>query len=62
MARFAAMACSTMSLAAGGDPNGAGAVAWPVYDDAASNLVLDTTVTTQTDLRGELCDFWDGVL
>ena len=43
-----------------GDPNGDGAVAWPAYAQASdTNLVLDTTVTTNSGLKKDKCDFWD---
>jgi para-nitrobenzyl esterase len=48
--------------AASGDPNGEGAVAWPRYAaDSDEHLVLDLTISTGSNLRKELCDFWDGV-
>lgn len=50
-------------LAAKGDPNDASAVMWPEYDQAGDqNIVFGTTITTQTGLRKDQCDFWDGVL
>ncbi len=45
-----------------GDPNGAGAVPWPAYTQASdTNLVLDSTVTTQAGLKKDKCDFWDTI-
>ena len=49
--------------AASGDPNGAGAFAWPAYDAAGDqNLVLDLELSTQSGLQSDLCDFWDTVV
>lgn len=49
--------------AATGDPNGAGALAWPKYRQATDeNLVLDLKPVTQSRLKNALCDFWDGVV
>ena len=46
-----------------GDPNGEGAFAWPSYDAATdTNLVLDLTLSTQSGLKKDACDFWDGIL
>lgn len=48
--------------AATGDPNGAGAPAWPRYRTATDeNLVLDLKPMTQSGLKNDLCDFWDSV-
>jgi para-nitrobenzyl esterase len=45
---------------AAGDPNGASAPAWPVYDSALdSHLVLDNTITAANGVRTDRCDFWD---
>jgi para-nitrobenzyl esterase len=45
-----------------GDPNGAGAVPWPAFTQASdANVVLDTTVSTNTGLKKAKCDFWDGI-
>lgn len=49
-------------LADAGDPNGAGAVTWPVYDAAKdSYLRLDTTITAEEGVHTDRCDFWDGL-
>jgi para-nitrobenzyl esterase len=46
-----------------GDPNSKGAFAWPSYDAATdTNLVLDLTLSTQSGLKKDACDFWDGIL
>lgn len=46
-------------FAATGDPNGAGATAWPPYDaEADTHLVLDEAITLGTRLREPQCDFW----
>jgi para-nitrobenzyl esterase len=48
-------------FAASGDPNGVD-LAWPKYDEASDmDLVLDTTVSTETKYRDAQCGFWDGL-
>jgi len=48
--------------AAAGDPNGKDAFVWPKYDQATdSNIVLDLTVSSDTGLHKDLCDFWDTI-
>lgn len=48
--------------AASGNPNGEGALAWPKYRlDSEENIVLGATITTQSRLKTNLCDFWDSV-
>jgi para-nitrobenzyl esterase len=50
-------------FAAGGDPDGAGAVAWPRYAvDADPYLHLDLNIEQGAVLRQEPCAFWDGLL
>jgi para-nitrobenzyl esterase len=49
-------------FAAGGDPNGAGAVAWLRYDAAENVLTLDDTDGTAAGVRAAQCDFWDQLL
>jgi para-nitrobenzyl esterase len=45
-----------------GDPNGEGATPWPAYAEASdTNLVFDSTITTNTGLKKDACDFWDSV-
>lgn len=49
-------------MAASGDPNGMGALAWPKYDVASEqNIVLDLTPSTQKDLKKSVCGFWDAL-
>jgi para-nitrobenzyl esterase len=49
-------------MAAAGDPNGGGSVAWPRYAmDSDQDLDLDLQITTGTGLRSQQCDFWDAV-
>ena len=49
-------------LAAKGDPNGQGALAWPKYDaNKDETMVLDLTLSTKTNLLKDECDFWDGL-
>jgi para-nitrobenzyl esterase len=46
-------------FAATGDPNGAGAPAWPAYDPVEdTHLVFDDTITLGRKLREPQCDFW----
>ncbi len=50
------------AMAAGGDPNGGGRFMWPAYDlSTEPQIVLDTTISTVTQLRKAECDFWDGL-
>ena len=49
-------------LAAKGDPNGQGALAWPKYDASTDeSLVLDLKLSTEAGLYKDDCDFWDGL-
>ncbi|MBI4701549.1 MAG: carboxylesterase family protein [Deltaproteobacteria bacterium] len=49
-------------FAQGGDPNGAGAVVWPEYDQPGDqHLVLDLAIATGSDLLADKCDFWDSI-
>lgn len=59
----AAMGGYWSRFGATGDPNGGGAVVWPVYDVAKdSYLQLDTAISAGEGVRTEKCDFWDSVL
>jgi len=50
------------SMAKNGDPNGGGRFAWPKYDmTTETDLVLDLTQSTETQLEKAQCDFWDGL-
>ena len=50
-------------LAANGDPNGSGAVAWPRYDATRDTyLQLDETTQAGEAFLPEKCGFWDAVL
>ncbi len=43
-----------------GDPDGAGAVAWPLYDPTADTVLqLDDTSVAASGIRSAQCDFWD---
>ena len=47
-------------LAANQDPNGPGAVPWPVYDSASDTfLEFAETIQTGEGIRSAQCDFWD---
>ena len=49
-------------LAKAGDPNTSGTPTWPKYDAAKDeNVVLDLAITTQSGLKKDACDFWDGI-
>ncbi|HEY2364999.1 MAG TPA: carboxylesterase family protein, partial [Polyangiaceae bacterium] len=49
-------------FARAGDPNGDAAPAWPAYAQSSdTNLVLDATVSTNTNLKKAKCDFWDTI-
>jgi para-nitrobenzyl esterase len=57
-----AMVAYWSRFARGGDPNGAGAAAWPTYDATGdTNLVLDLTLGTLSGYKKARCDFWDSV-
>ncbi len=46
-------------FAATGDPDGAGAVTWPLYDAAADTvLLLDDVQAAANGVRTAQCDFW----
>jgi para-nitrobenzyl esterase len=50
-------------MARTGDPNGAGAFAWPPYDAVTDeNIVLDLDVSSQAGLEQPACDFWDSLV
>ncbi len=45
-----------------GDPNKKGPYAWPSYhEDSDQNLILDMTVSSESGLTKDLCDFWDTI-
>jgi len=49
-------------FAAAGDPNGAGAFAWPKYAVASDeNIVLDMEIKKASGFKKDTCDFWDTV-
>jgi para-nitrobenzyl esterase len=49
-------------FAAAGDPNGAGAPAWPRYEVASDPYVkLDDPIAKDERLHAERCDFWDAL-
>jgi para-nitrobenzyl esterase len=50
------------NMATSGTPNGTGLFAWPPYDQAnETEVVLDTTPSSETELEKAQCDFWDGI-
>jgi para-nitrobenzyl esterase len=50
------------SLTATGNPNGGGRLTWPAYDlTTEPNIVLDLTLSTETQFRKAQCDFWDSL-
>jgi para-nitrobenzyl esterase len=49
-------------MAAGGNPNSAGAFMWPAYQlTTEPEIVLDLTLSTETELKATQCDFWDSI-
>ncbi len=49
-------------FAATGDPNGAGALAWPPYDAAGDqHMLLDLPLAAGTAHKQAVCDFWDAL-
>lgn len=49
-------------LAAKGDPNGEGALAWPAYDATKDeHLQIDLALSQEAKLHSELCDWWDTI-
>ena len=49
-------------FAGAGDPNGAGAPNWPVYDATSDPaLALDDTIAAITGVRTANCNFWDSL-
>jgi para-nitrobenzyl esterase len=50
------------AMAATGEPNGGGRLTWPVYElGTEPDLVLDLTLSTETQLKKAQCDFWDAL-
>ena len=50
------------AMAASGSPNGGTRFAWPAYDATTeTEIVLDTTPSTESQLQKAQCDFWDGL-
>jgi para-nitrobenzyl esterase len=50
-------------LGATGDPNGEGAVSWPVYESVADTFLgLDVPIAAGAGIRTPECDFWDALL
>jgi para-nitrobenzyl esterase len=50
------------SMAASGNPNHTGAFTWPAYSlTTEPEIVLDLTLSTETELKKAQCDFWDGI-
>jgi carboxylesterase type B len=48
-------------FAISGDPNSAGAVAWPQLAGASDDyLQLDSATMSGAGIRASFCDFWDG--
>jgi para-nitrobenzyl esterase len=44
-------------MAANGNPNGEGALAWPALDSTDANIVFDLNLSTTTRWKGDRCDF-----
>jgi para-nitrobenzyl esterase len=49
-------------FARSGDPNGDGAFAWPAFEASGARVVLDVTVSEDTDDYADVCAFWDGIM
>ncbi len=50
------------AMAATGAPNGGGRPMWPAYQMSTEpDMVLDLTLSTETELEEQACDFWDGL-
>jgi para-nitrobenzyl esterase len=50
------------SMAASGNPNGGGRLAWPAYDATTDpEIVLNLTPSTETAQKKAICDFWDTI-
>jgi carboxylesterase type B len=57
------MAAYWSAMAAMGNPNAAGQVAWPAYDSVQdSYLELSATPAAKAGLRKAECDLWDQVI
>jgi para-nitrobenzyl esterase len=49
-------------MATHGNPNTSGAFAWPAYQlTTEPEIVLDLTLSTETELKSAACDFWDSI-
>jgi para-nitrobenzyl esterase len=49
-------------MAKSGSPNESNVFAWPGYELASEpEIVLDLTLSTETELKASQCDFWDGI-
>jgi para-nitrobenzyl esterase len=50
------------AMASSGNPNGGSRLMWPAYDlTTEPDLVLDLTLSTETELEKATCDFWDAL-
>jgi len=50
------------AMAAVGNPNGGGRLAWPPYQPATEpDIVLDLALSTETELEQQACNFWQGL-
>jgi para-nitrobenzyl esterase len=49
-------------MASSAAPSNQESFAWPAYQEATdTSIVLDLTLSTETGLKKNLCDFWDGL-
>ncbi|HZF53891.1 MAG TPA: carboxylesterase family protein [Polyangiaceae bacterium] len=49
-------------FAAAGDPNGGADLLWPAYGEVSDTaLVLDDSLSTQSSIASDHCDFWDSL-
>jgi para-nitrobenzyl esterase len=50
------------AMAGAGNPNGGARPSWPLYQlTTEPDLVLDLTLSTETELKKAQCDFWDAL-
>ncbi|HEY1554385.1 MAG TPA: carboxylesterase family protein [Kofleriaceae bacterium] len=54
-----AMQAYWIAFAKSYDPNSSGGTPWPMYDGTDPYQTLDTTITSATGLKSDLCNFWD---
>jgi hypothetical protein len=48
-------------MATNGNPNGAGALAWPELGSTDTSIAFDLHVSTTTAWKNARCNFWDAL-